>query len=633
MKRFILLIILLSCPNALALSQTLPDTKDGDYQVNLDDLRRSMARDFAGQSGFDDAMELTIGDQLQEITVQQQCRSVAEVLRAVRDIMPQVELSQVGASRQFPRNGLSFVRKYPVSAGKKDGPTAKDIVLLYFDVHKGQGLQCTFTFGAFARTTMKKGPDDDEKKRDELYNKLISDIGASILEIEKALAKPREGSLFRRPGERPPPIDRADEILNALRSSAIRDDIRDKSLSIAKDAIQQALTLYSSNTDFEVIATDFRKISDLAVEPYYTPNCIAVPYDFRTPLIICNTEFLSEMEVVLRYYEHGENLQTTKAITGLIAMLDNDPTAILRKVRADPKLMKLSGEDNDHITDHMSMLLLFLLSHEVGHLMSGADLATQDESALNKSKDYEASILRLCKQADQFAAHDFHLDGFEAIVEPSSAVRAFVTKFRERDRFIDLTDQKFREEEVADELSGDLTLSYFKLLSKSDRQRSDYLLYLYVENMQSIAIYTWYKSFTMFQQRTCGELRNTESLGTCLGFDPEKFISAADVFGKYHSHVFVRTFSMMSVLIAERTSFYDIPLHDRVVAVTAGELAPYNEQKRRHVSEVLGIVQRFLFMKELVDTPLKLAFTGCMMAWVNEVRSSPPAFLHGILLI
>ena len=95
-----------------------------------------------------------------------------------------------------------------------------------------------------------------------------------------------------------------------------------------------------------------------------------MPYDFGHPVIICNVDYFRELEVVIRYFKHFENVSSTDALEALVRLLRGSPKKALVETRANTEMRKLEGEEDQHIADHMSMVLLFLLTHEYGHLLS-----------------------------------------------------------------------------------------------------------------------------------------------------------------------------------------------------------------------------------------------------------------------
>src|SRR5207244_3996663 len=78
--------------------------------------------------------------------------------------------------------------------------------------------------------------------------------------------------------------------------------------------------------------------------------------------------------------------------------------------------------------------------------------------------------------------------------------------------------------------------------------------------------------------------------------------------------------------IAEGTDFFDLRLADRRVAVSAQELTQFPPSRQAAVFRAQSDVQRYLFLEELVDTPMKLAYAGCLYGWRGGSGTPPLMF-------
>jgi hypothetical protein len=590
------------------------EARSGDYEIGLEALRKSVQRDFLGFGQFDDASELALDDRLAEVVVTQACRAIPEVLAAAREAFPGVSLNEFAVSRQFPRNAVYFRRS-------SDEEKRKDVVNFYFTVEKRTGVDCTFTFGAFARTIIEKSSNTAARKT-AVFDKLVADVGAAIKQIEALLTAPRTGALFD--ASDPPATEAQKSAIELLRSRTHTDRILDAAVKRAVAALRSEFADYQvKRDDFEVLVVMFGTDVPSAIERYKTPNCIAVPRELPKPTIICNADYLSEVEAVIRFFENAElGIRTTEAFRRLVKDFSKDGTAMLAKLRANKTIQSLSGQNDEHVTDHMSMAVLFLLAHEVGHLLSSTGNGELDESGLAAASSYRAAILRLCLHADQFRRANFELDFTDALIDPSSAERSFLARFRAQDKLIEATEEKFREELLADLFATDLSLRYFARLSKGDRNAAEMKQYLFLENLEALATYFWYRGYFLFTDVTCGGVLSSVELSECLGWKPENFVAAADVFGKFHPNIFLRAYDTFGSFLGERTTFYDIPLEQRAISIDPDDPAfvALGDKERDKALKVMFVLQRYFLLRELVDTPLKFAYTGCMLGWAKEVR-------------
>ena len=599
--------------SCLVHAQALSKIREGEFDIKLDALRASVASDFAGYGGFDDNV-LTLDDRLPERTSIQSCRSVAEVLIATRDAFARYSLVEFEVSKQFPRNAVYFRRS-------AEGDNIKDVVSFYFTIEKQDGLNCKFTFGAFARTSVSKTK-LHAPKRDEFFGKLLSNISSATADIEKALAKARTGVLFENKKASTTQSNETSKALNALRLARYSDHIFDAAIKHALAIILQTLPQYDVKiSNIEIIVVNFDLPIAREIDRYRTGNCIAVDRDFEFPTIICNSHYLAEVEAVLRFFENASELgvRRTAAFRKLAADFGSGATSALVKLRRDPKMRAFSGQADAHITDHMAMALLFVLAHEVGHLLADTGPGALDDTAIADTVGYRTAILRLCRHSDQFMRSGFSLD----LIDAATGDRSFVEKFRAQDGLATLVDQKFRDELAADAFGNDLVLKYFAQISKQDVGTAELQQYWFLQNLEALATYFWHKSYFEFTDLTCGAIvRTSGELSACLGLKPENFVAAADVFGRYHRNIFLRTIETFAGFLGERISFYEFKVRERVVIIGADDpaFAALSSQAKARAVRVMSGLQQYFLLQELVDTPLKLAFVGCELARAKEVR-------------
>lgn len=597
---------------------TFAVVKQGKQEVTIESLRKSVQREFERYGQFDESEELALSDQISERKAVLPCRSVAEVIDAIRGVFPTLGLHEFAVSRQYPRNAIYFRRAYSPEA-------ARDIVNFYFLLQKGPGLECNFTFGAFAKTVILR-KSERAKSKDQLFQKLIADIDSAISSIEVRLKQPRAGALFE------PRLttvsETQDKALQLLRDRRHRDHIADKAVDRAQAMLRRELVDHGAkNVDIDIFVVKMEKPPPAELEQYRTLNCIAVPHDLPRPTIICNADFIAEIEAVLRFFEDPRSgIRSTEGLKFVARQFSDDAVGTLLSLRANEEFRKLSGQDDEHVIDHMSMAMLFVLSHEIGHLLSpdSASNAAIDNVPLASTPSYRAAILRLCKHADHFKSSNFSLDNFdELVIDPTSQQRGFIDKFKAQDKQLESTERLFREEALADLFATDLSLKYFVKLGQNDKESAGYQQYLFLENVEALATYFWYRNYYQFADSVCHGVRNTAQLSACLGLDTANWIAASDVFGPFHRNFLLRAVETFSAFVAERTTFYDIPLEDRIVAVPPDDeaLLAMPGADRQAALRVISTLQRHFFLRELVDTPLKLAYTGCTIGWAKEVRA------------
>ncbi|KRB99801.1 hypothetical protein ASE11_09010 [Hydrogenophaga sp. Root209] len=610
-------IALFGCSAAATAAPTFAVVKQGEQEVTIESLRKSVQREFEGFGQFDESEELALSDQISEHRAVLPCRSVAEVIDAIRGVFPTLGLHEFAVSRQYPRNAVYFRRASSPEAGR-------DIVNFYFLLQKGTGLDCNFTFGAFAKTVISR-KSEFVKSKDQLFQKLIADIASAISSIESRLKKPRAGALFE---PRPATVSETqNKALQLLRDRGHRDNIADKAVERAQAMLKRELVDYGAkNVDIDMFVVKMEEPPPAELEKFRTRNCIAVPHDLPRPTIVCNADYIAEIEAVLRFFEDPRSgIRSTDGLKFLARRFSDDAVRTLSRLRANEEFRKLNGQDDEHVIDHMSMAMLYVLSHEVGHLLSpdSDSNAAIDSVPLDSTPSYRAAILRLCKHADYFKSSNFYLDMFdEIVIDPTSQQRGFIDKFKAQDKQLESTERMFREEALADLFATDFSLKYFARLGRNDKESAAYQQYLFLENVEALATYFWYRSYFQFADSVCQGVHNTAQFSACLGLDTANWIAASDVFGRSHRNFLLRAVETFSVFVAERTTFYDIPLADRIVAPDDEALRAMLETDRQAAVRVISTLQRHFFLRELVDTPLKLAYTGCTIGWAKEVSGN-----------
>jgi hypothetical protein len=592
---------------------TVAEVRDTGDDIRLDDIRKNAARMFEGYSGFDASTEVSLDDQLPEREVNQPCRSVPEVLRSAQDTFPRYKLFQSFISRQYPRNAIAFRRE--ISGGITGSKI--DVIVFYFAVEKSNGLDCKFTLGAFARTVVLKLPiGNPEARKAAAFQQLKDDINAAFGEIVASFAKQRTGVLFR-PTEQQQSLEESRLVLTALKKRATNDNFVTLAANGALAAIRQIVEEYdTARSDFQLLIVTIAKDDPAYLQRYNTGNCIAIPNEFPQPTIVCSAAFLAEIEGVVRNFSFND-IQDTPALRTFINKIGHDPIEAAKQFRLEPA--KQSGRWSDSaITERLKMAFLFILGHEVGHLLSTDSSASFGEAAQTDSSNYRGAILRLCKQADTFKKHDLILDGADSIADPFSAARWFIDEYRQKDRFISIADDLFRAEEIADAFSTDISIRYLSRSAATGKPQNVDRTVFFVYDIEALSVYFWYKDLFSFIDNYCEG--NDRALMTCLAFHDENFVAAANLFGKFHPNIFLRRTDLLWAVLAERTTFFNLPVDQRLLVLPRQATQNVSSKKREELDKIYNMIRLFFFTEELSDTPLKLAYFGCTLGWVREAR-------------
>lgn len=392
--------------------------------------------------------------------------------------------------------------------------------------------------------------------------------------------------------------------------------------AMAGRALKRILTVLGeydvANREIELIIVDFRTAISENAKQYATDACIAIPDDFQKPVILCNFAYLAEIEGVIRKFSF--DIGNTAELRAFVRLVSSDPATTIARFREETQ-----NQENRNV-QATELAFMFVLGHEVGHLLSGTRPAGIDERPLTESSTYREAILRLCKQADQFKKHNALLEGAGSVIDPFSAQRRFIEKYREENKTIDVLDEIFRDEEVADAFGEDIAAKYFNFLANTaKRSVVDKETFRFAYFVETLAIYFWHKALFSFVDLYCeGQVL---SLSTCFMWEQSRFVSAANLFGKFHRNIYLRAFDMLATIVSQRSTYFDLPYESQFT------VAPYDVEhspdrgRNEDILTLYSVIQLGGFLSELNDTPIKIAYFGCTLGWVREERGGTVPFM------
>jgi hypothetical protein len=297
----------------------------------------------------------------------------------------------------------------------------------------------------------------------------------------------------------------------------------DPVLSRVADRIREvvpALAAARGLQDVGLFVTDFTRADEpLRASSYYTDGVKAL---FHPPVIVIDAAFMLELEAAFRSFDLSESLlesqylRSDEDLFGLVKRIRLDPQDYLARLRrvTVPKLKR----DGSYVVEMLTLVLLFFVSHELGHLVSDRGERSYT-TFLRPDAQLEGrianAVLKLCRHADEFAKYKFDLPGFQAVVQPGSEVRAEVRKLAEQvDDALEVNHAKYFGDEIAaDEVATAILIAHLEKTGGDDALAAHQHRYLLCEGLFVAALYTWYRDLLAFGEKLgLGQGANSRAL-------------------------------------------------------------------------------------------------------------------------
>lgn len=366
---------------------------------------------------------------------------------------------------------------------------------------------------------------------------------------------------------------------------------------------------------------------ELRNSQYFTDNCKALLHE---NLIMVSEPFLLETEAVVRAFGQSGGimglpyLKSDDDISALVARISPNPKRYLKRARRQANRGTADGRSD--INDTLMMVVLFFVSHEIGHLLdqkTGSSFTSFLDPKASLETCLANAVLKMCRHVEEFDAHYFGLPGFEKKGQHGLSVKKTIEKIKSRYETIYANSTEwFNNEVTADETATSIIVEFLDTIAQRDEALASRYQYLMIRGVFAIALYSWHKDLLGFCRKIGVEhLESEAGLSNAMMIEPRYYVSAASLFGKDHRFTFLRAVLLMESLIRARSDFFDRPEKDRSIWFERGtglNVKPTNDESlgEWRLSESL---LRYYLLCIHMDTPVKLANVCSIMGWVKQV--------------
>ena len=373
-----------------------------------------------------------------------------------------------------------------------------------------------------------------------------------------------------------------------------------------------------------IILVDFSEASEsLRKSIYFVDNCKVL---IESPsLIVVNAAWLLELEAALRSFDLAGSLLNSQYLKSdghmftLVELIGADPVGHLSRLR---KLAPMQDKDEGtDIVTQLTMLVLFFIGHELGHLLTQKG-QRQFTSSLEPDAPLEQkvtnAVIKLCRHTDEFAKYGFGLPGFEEATQEESKIRQKEVGFRKemtswRTLYENVTEW-FGDEIVADRTGIEIMLNYIKDVKKEGGLAADLYQYLLVKALFVAAVYSWYKDLHTFSEKIGFRILDSRTLMIEMMKDRRQYIKVASLFGDVHRFTLLRSnLAIESILKSE--DWYE----KKYLEQGQGQ----DNLRTWWQSESL---KRYMLLCIIMDTAVKMAYVGCSTGWIldaDKARGTP----------
>jgi hypothetical protein len=314
-------------------------------------------------------------------------------------------------------------------------------------------------------------------------------------------------------------------------------------------------------------------------------DCGRVPAT-ASPTLLCNLEEWARLRTLMAA------IHDSKTMTAALAD-DWSFMNLVTRIRQQPNdvLNGLSEQVTaDHLAAHMTYLAVFVLGHELEHLIQASKrndrlpvpLPREPEPGGRQAATDPLGAERVCRN---YLA--FERNGFKSFGENLGQIAVSP----EDRRVVDASQQIWESELDADDGAILLVQATIRTLVSAKRQTIDEALPdLAWLSLASMAQYYWYSRLAPFAARSCGDFRDQSFFLTrCMCTSTSRFAALDSIFSVTHPPLYLRIMRVLTILL------------DRVKPT---ELTAANQT-------MLAARRSFYF--GLMDVPVKLAIGACMV--------------------
>lgn len=307
------------------------------------------------------------------------------------------------------------------------------------------------------------------------------------------------------------------------------------------------------------------------------------------PTILCNFVRIRRLEGLIRLAHNNEFLNSMiasdKSFMSTLEKLDTDYENLINSVPG-------AQVDDNHMVDHLSWVLLFILSHERYHIMNpqkmplAPSLVSKDAAGyLDRELIQDTERLKACRTYEEFKRQGW--DIYKKSAVHKLADEAYSTA-PETELVVKQSRAIWQYEIDADTYATQSVREAMLVLANSGQAEDEYLVDLrdyYVEALSFLALSDWYDRMRSLQIYPCGEFAGQNYLlSRCLCARRDHYKSVGVFFEQTHPPLYLR-------LARALTGMSGIPLFDKP-----------SERSRNLL----------LIMNGLLDSAGKLAMMRCL---------------------
>jgi hypothetical protein len=452
--------------------------------------------------------------------------------------------------------------------------------------------------------------------------------------------------------------ERANPLIDELEKSQTTDEILADVAARCRgvlDRLEPVRTL----RELRVFVVDFDAASDAVRSSVYsTDSCKAV---LEPPTVIVNAGFLLELESAFRSFYLSESLLGSQYIRndgdlfGLVERIRRDPAAYLARLRRLGQQER--KRDRAYIVETLTMVALFFISHEIGHLLDAADersYATFLRPDAQLEHRVANAVIKLCRHADEFAKYGFDLPGAQKAVDESSEIRGREQELAEQIETLKLNHKKWFGDEVsADRQGTEILTGYLVGVARRDPFLADQYRYVTIKGLFTAALYSWYRDLLTFGEKMgIDGAPDSRTLIVRMMQERETYIRAASLFGEVHRFTLLRAVLAIEAIIRSGSDFFDRQDDSKTIWWTREradrgsspndtrkwwqKVFVWQPEQTGEDREVLRewwekeSLQRYYLLCIMMDTAVKIAYMGCATGWILEVdrqRGTPQLFM------
>jgi len=292
------------------------------------------------------------------------------------------------------------------------------------------------------------------------------------------------------------------------------------------------------------------------------------------------------------------------------------------------------------------MVALFFISHEIGHLVDAVDersYATFLQPDAPLEHRVANAVIKLCRHADELAKFGFDLPGAQKAVDEDSEIREWERQLAKEIETLKTNHTKWFGDEVsADRQATELLTSYLNDLARSDPFLADQYRYVVVKGLFAAALYSWYGDLLLFGRKMgMDQAPDARTLMLRMMQERETYIRAASLFGEVHRFTLLRATLAIEAVIRAGSDFFDRKDDSKTIWWSREradgdsrrddtrkwweKIFVWRPDQKVEDRDVLRdwwqaeSLQRYYLLCVMMDTAVKIAYTGCATGWILDV--------------